>query len=566
MAPEPLPGLPTVTVERDVPCRMADGVTLYADVYRPAEGGPFPVIATSQPYDKTASESNFAFTHPSWYARNGYMVVCQDTRGRYRSEGTFSPFRHEADDFAATIEWAAQLPGSDGRVATYGFSYPGLNQLLAAQRAPAGLVTISPSFTASSPYAEWFYRQGAFSLAFAASWATFLCLDMANRRRDDAAIGALGAALAGIQGLYWVLPLTAFPPLQGGDGEFYRDWLAHPTHDDYWRRFDVDLERVDVPAIHIGGWWDVFLTGTVRTYVELSRRGKAPQKLVIGPWQHMPWRPIGAGPDVGSNVIDDWQLRWYDQFLKGQETGVLDAPVTIYVMGAGWRDLDGWPPSSSQPADWYLHSDGRALASFGDGTLSTEPPGDEPPDLYTYTPGYPAVSAGGHSCCLETAAPMGPADQSVAETSKLVLVYTSAPLERELELIGDVRVTLFAASTAVDTDFTARLCVVDEADRSTNVVEGVVRASYRESLTSPTPIRPGEVYEYRIELGPVGIRIPAGRRLRVDVSSSDFPMWDRNLNTGGPFAVEGPTAAVVATQTVLHDRAHPSRITLPVVR
>jgi putative CocE/NonD family hydrolase len=542
---------------------MADGVTLFSDVYRPAEGGPHPVLAINQPYDKATSESHVAFAHPSWYARHGYMVVCQDTRGRYRSEGTFYPFRHDADDLATTIEWAATLPGSNGRVGTYGFSYPGLSQLLAAQVAPPSLATISPSFTGSSPYAEWFYRQGAFSLAFAASWSTFLGIDAANRREDDAAIGALGAALAGIHGLYWVLPLNAFPPLQGGAAPYYLDWLAHPTHDEYWRQFDADLDRIDVPAIHVGGWWDIFLPGNVRTYSELARRGRAPQKLVIGPWQHMPWRPVGGAAD-GSNVVDDWQLRWFDHFLKGEDTGVLDTPVTVYVMGAGWRDLDGWPPSSSRPVDWYLHSDGRANGSFGDGTLSAEAPGNEPPDLYTYDPGYPVASAGGHSCCLEIAAPVGPADQSAAEGSKIVLVYTSAPLERDLELIGDVRVTLFAASSALDTDFAARLCVVDGTGRSTNLSEGIVRARYRESSTAPTPITPGEVYEYRIELWPVGVRIPAGHRLRLDVTSSDFPQWDRNLNTGGPFAQEGPSAARTATQIVLHDRSHPSRITLPV--
>ncbi len=566
MPAEPLPGLPSVTVERDVSCQMADGVRLFADVYRPAEGGPHPVLLTSQPYDKTAAESNFGFTHPSWYARHGYVVVTQDTRGRYRSEGTLYPFRHEADDVTATIEWAAQLPGADGRVAMYGFSYPGLNQLLAAQRRPSELVTISPAFTGGRVYEEWFYRQGAFGLAFGASWAAYLALDVANRRKDDAAIAGLGAALAGIHGWYWALPLSAFPPLAGGDAPFYFDWLAHPTHDDYWRPYDVDFGSIDVPAIHIGGWWDVFLTGTVNDFLSLQREDRAPQKLVIGPWHHMPWRPLGgATGDVGTNVVDDWQLRWYDYFLKGEDTGLLDSPVTVYVMGSGWRDFDAWPPSSSRPTDWYFHSDGRAMASYGDGTLSTEPPGDEPPDLYVYDPGIPVVSAGGHSCCLETAAPMGPADQRAAEESKLVLCYTSAPLQRDLELIGDVRVTLFAATSAVDTDFTARLCVVDAAGRSTNVQEGIVRASYRESLTSPTPITPGEVYEYRLGLGPVGVRVPAGHHLRVTVSSSDFPQWDRNLNTGGPFAQEGPTAAKAATQAVLHNRDHPSRITLPVV-
>jgi putative CocE/NonD family hydrolase len=545
---------------------MDDGVTLYADVYRPAQGEAHPVVLTSTPYDKAAAQSVDAYAHPSWYARQGYVVACQDCRGRYRSEGTFYPFRNEATDLARTIEWAAKLPGSDGRVATYGFSYAGLNQLLAAQRRPGGLTGICPALTAGRPHDEWFYRQGAFSLAFAAAWTTYLAMDVAARRADDATLGALAAAFGSLPGLYWVLPLNAFPGFSASDARYYFDWLAHPANDEYWRPFEVDYGSIDVPGFHVAGWWDIFLRGSVRAYTTLSSLGKAPQKLLVGPWQHMPWKPVGSAPEGnGSNVVDDWQLRFLDHVLKGRETGIFDSPATVYVMNEGWRDLDGWPSSGSRAVDWYLHSDGRALSSSGDGTLSPEPPQDEPPDLFLSMPGRPVLSAGGHSCCLESVAPMGPADQKDAEGSRLVLVYTSAPLERDLVLIGDAAATLHAASSATDTDFTVRLCVVDLGGRSTNVHEGIVRASYRESSEHPTPIAPGEIYEYRIELGPVGIRVPAGHRLRVDVSSSDFPQFDRNLNSGGPFAEEGPSAARSATQVVLHNRAYPSRITLPVV-
>jgi putative CocE/NonD family hydrolase len=566
MAPEPLPGLPAVTLERDVACRMEDGVTLSVDVYRPADGGPHPVLLTSTPYDKAAAQSVDAYAHPSWYARHGYVVVCQDCRGRYGSEGTFYPFRTEADDLSRTIEWAAKLPGTDNLLATYGFSYAGLNQLLAAQRQPHGLNGICPAFTAGRPYDEWLYTQGAFSLAFAAAWSTYLAVDVAARRADDAALGALAAAFGSLPGLYWVLPLDALPAFTRQDAPFYFDWLAHPTNDEYWRPFEVDFGAIEVPGFHVAGWWDIFLRGSLRAYTTLAARGKAPQKLVIGPWQHMPWKPVGTAPeDVGSNVVDDWQLRFLDHVLKGQETGIFDSPATVFVINEGWRDLDGWPPSASRTVDWYLHSDGRALSSSGDGKLSTEPPQNEPPDLLLYMPGRPVLSAGGHSCCLESVAPMGPADQRAAEGSRLVLVYTSAPLERDLVMIGDVTATLHAASSATDTDFTVRLCVVDAGGQSTNVQEGIVRASHRDSSERPAPIVPGEVYEYRIELGPVGIRVPAGHRLRVVVSSSDFPQWDRNLNSGGPFAREGPSAAKTATQLILHSDAHPSRITLPVV-
>ncbi len=550
-----------VLVEENVPCPMPDGVTLYADVYRPAAAGPLPALLISQPYDKRGAESNVGYAHPSWYARHGYVVVAQDCRGRYRSEGTFVPFVHEAEDLAVTIAWARELPGCDGRVATYGFSYAGLNQLLAAQHGPDGLAAIAPAFTAGSAYHEWFYPGGAFSLAFAATWANYLAIDVADRRGDDAAVGALGAGIASAPGLLWVLPLSAYPPLSGGDAPFYHEWLAHPTHDEYWQRIEVDYDAIDLPGLHVGGWYDSFVRGTIRGFTHLRQAGRAPQKLVVGPWHHMPWAPLaGAGADDGGRVVDDWHLRFFDALLKGADTGVFDAPVTAYVIGDGWRDLDGWPPAGSQPIDWYLHSGGRALSLYGDGTLSREPAADEPPDVFDYDPALPIVSSGGHSCCIEGVVPMGPADQDSIERTHLVLVYTSDPLEHPLELIGDVHVTLFAATSAPDTDFAARLCVVDAGGRSTNLLEGIVRVR-----SLPTRPEPGECGEYRIDLGPVGVRIPAGHRLRVQVGSSDFPQYDRNLNTGGPIGQEGPTAMRAATQVVLHDSSHPSRITLPVV-
>lgn len=567
MSAETLPGTPEITRERDVPLQLPDGVTLYADVYRPAAPGPHHVLLISHPYDKLASESNVAFSHPSWYARQGFVTVAQDCRGRFRSEGEWYPFRHEADDLSATIEWAASLPGTTGTVATYGFSYPGLNQLLAAQRRPRGLAAIAPAFTGARPYEDWFFRQGAFSLAFAAVWSNFLALDTAARRGDDAALAALAGALAAAPDLLWVLPLGAHPALGGGDTPFFHDWLAHPSRDGYWKALEADLSAIALPGLHVGGWWDVFARGTVSDYVALAAAGRAPQKLVMGPWHHMPWRPLGgAGDDVGSPLVDDWHLRFWRHVLDGEETGVFDHPATVYVLNEGWRDLAGWPPPEARPLAWFLHSDGRALSRYGTGTLTTDAPGSEPPDVWAYEPGYVPVSAGGHSCCIEELVPMGPADQEPTERTRLVLVYTSPPLERDLVVIGEAHVVLHAATTAPDTDFSARLCVVDPAGLSTNVLEGIVRARFRESLEQPAPLRPGEVVEYRIELGPLGLRVPAGHRLRLQVGSSDFPQWDRNLNTGGPLGQEPATAMRTAIQTVLHTERYPSRLVLPVVR
>ncbi len=566
MTVEPFPGMPQVTVERDVPCRARDGVTLYADVYRPAEGGPYPVLLMREPYDKNTAQTGSGYNHPSWWARQGWVVVVQDCRGRFRSEGEFYPFVNEARDGYDAVEWAARLPGADGRVAMYGFSYPGATQLLAATERPPSLVAICPGLTASQYYEGWTYNGGAFALAFAANWAAGLALYTAITARDGAGITRLEPALSGSD-WFWHLPLAEPPTLTRADAPYYFDWLEHAAYDGYWREtaIDEDYARIQVPGLHVGGWYDVFLTGTVANFTGLERLAGR-QKLLVGPWQHGPWTPLlGAGPDAAAPAVNEWQLRFLDEIVKGRRTGVFDAPATVYVLGDGWRDLDGWPPSGSRAVEWYLHSGGRANSCQGDGVLSPEPPADEPPDVFVYDPLAPVQSAGGHSCCDDSVTPMGPRSQRGVERWGDTLVYTSSPLADDLDLVGDVRVTLHAASTAVDTDFTARLCLVDPGGESVNLKEGIVRARFRKSLSEPELLTPGRVEEYRISLGPIGARVPAGHRLRLDVTSSDFPQWDGNLNTGGPLGKEGPERAVVATQTVLHSRSHPSRLTLPVV-
>lgn len=564
-----------VTVERDVEAVMRDGTVLRADVYRPPGDAPQPVLLSRSPYDKRAGAPTFGSAHPAWFAARGYVVVVQDTRGRFASEGEFYPFLHEMEDGYDAVEWAAALPGSDGRVAMMGFSYLGATQLLAAVMRPPSLAAIAPAFTASRYHDGWTYDGGALALAFTAYWATLLALDTAKRHHDVAAMQELLAALGSAPDWFWALPLAEYPPLRSGYAPYFFDWLAHPAYDEYWSRWSIDEDygRIEVPALHVGGWYDVFLTGTVRNFVGLRREAgsaeaRRRQKLVVGPWAHMPWSPRGRltaeGPST--NEIDDWHVRFFDEVLKGRESGVFDHPVTAYVLDGDVVHLDDWPPPEAVVEDWYAHSRGRANSKFGDGTLDRTPPGAEPPDIFVYDPGVPIVSLGGHSCCFDSITPMGPADQHAAECSRMMLVYTSEPLTEDLELMGDVSVTLYAASTAVDTDFTARLCVVDETGTSVNLQEGILRTRYRDSGTDPAPLPPGEVVELTIELGPVGARVPAGSRLRLDVSSSDFPQWDRNLNTGGPLFREGPEAALPATQTALHDASHPTRIRLPVLR
>jgi uncharacterized protein len=571
---EKVPGAPGVTVERDVPLKMKDGVTLYSDIYRPEGEGPFPVILIRLPYDKRQAE-NISYSHPSWYARHGYVVVSQDVRGRYGCDGDWYPFLHEASDGVESIAWASQLPGTTGKVGMYGFSYGGATQMLAAVERPKGLAALCPAMTGSQYYEGWTYNHGALQLGFVASWALSLGVHNAARRGDNAAVGAYAAAFAASLDWHWVLPIDIYPPLKAEDTSYFFDWLDHPTYDDYWKRWsiDEDYSRIDTPALHIAGWYDVFLAGTVKNFRGLrsgagSEAARNAQRLIIGPWYHIPWKPLVQenASDASPSIVDDWQLAWFDAHLKGQQLELPESPVRIWLQGEDrWLDLPDWPVPGAKEQRHYLHSGGRANSAYGDGVLAEDRPESEMPDVFTYDPMAPAESEGGHSCCFPKIAPMGPENQEKREQWMSVLVYTTPPLERDLVAIGDARVVLYASTDVRDTDWTARLCVVDEDGVSTNIQEGIVRARFRESLAEPTLLEPHKVYEYTIDLGPVGIRFKAGQRIRLQVSSSDFPQWDRNMNTGAELYREGLAEALTATNVVLHDSEYPSHLVLPVV-
>ncbi len=570
-----LPGQPAITVEYDVPCAMRDGVELRSDVYRPADAstGPWPVLLMRLPYDKTQAE-NLTYAHPSWYARRGYMVVIQDCRGRWASDGEWYPFRDEATDGFDTIAWAAGLPGSSGKVGMYGFSYAGATQLLAATLRPPALTAICPAMTASQYYDNWTYTRGALNLSFVATWANDLAAGVARKRGDAGETGRLMAALGAAPGWLRALPVTAGLPYDRETAPYFYDWLDHPTDDDYWRRWSIeaDFGRIDVPALNVAGWYDVFANGSVRNYAGLRDAGapaaRSGQQLVIGPWYHMPWFSLDApgSEPADHTVVDEWQIAFFDRHLKGIEPGDASDTVRLWLMGEGrWRTFGDWPPAEAMPTAWYLHSAGSANSATGDGVLSAEQPGTEPPDVFTYDPLTPSPSLGGQSCCYPGISPMGPADQGPAESWNSVLTYTTPPMERDLAIAGEASVVLYAATSAVDTDWTARLCTVDPSGRSVNLRAGIVRARFRDSLTEPSLLEPHRVYRYEIDLGPVGAVVPAGHRVRLTVSSSDFPQWDRNLNNGGDLFTGGIADAVVATQTVLHDADHPSCLVLPVL-
>ncbi len=571
-------------VETDVPVPMRDGTTLYADIYRPDGPGPFPVILQRTPYDKTAPLSMNPLD-PLKSARNGYAAVIQDTRGRYSSEGEFYCFRDEINDGYDTVEWAASQPWSTGKVGMYGASYVGATQWLAALARPPHLTTIVPNVTASNYHEGWTYQGGAFELGFNMSW-TLGSLTLANLRNiaSKKTIPPDGGqkliqVVDSMESSFRSLPLKEFPHLKDGLADYYYDWLAHPDYDDYWKQICIEENhsRLSVPAYNIGGWYDIFLGGSIRNYLGMKKEGatevaRSGQRLLIGPWQHsakgtslVGSHYFGVAADALAIDLDGIHFKWFDYWLKGINNGVLDEPpVRIFVMGDNaWRYEQEWPLARAQATRYYFHSQGRANSVNGNGSLSTQSPGEESPDAFLYNPSDPVPTRGGALCCNPYFMANGAFEQGEVELREDVLVYSTPPLEREVEVTGPITVTLWATTSATDTDFTAKLVDVCDHGCARNLTDGIIRSRYRESASSPSPVEPGRVYEYTIDLWATSNVFKQGHRIRVEVSSSNFPRFDRNPNTGRPIAEEGELKP--ALQTILHDARHPSHIMLPIV-
>ena len=562
-----------IVVETDVPVTMRDGVRLACDIWRPASGGPVPALVQRQPYDKRVAQT-YVYDHPAVYARHGYAVVIEDSRGRYASEGEFYPLRLDAEDGYDTIEWCAGQPWCEGRVGSFGFSIPGVNQLLAAALQPPHLAAAVPGFYPGGMYEGFTHVGGTFGLAAVMDWALILAGDAARRKGDTQVLGAIGTAQA--LGGRWpaALSLRDIPFLETPDLlPFLKDYVDHPALDAYWEEWELGprLARIDVPCLHVSGWYDSFIPQTMAAYEALSAAGRAEHRLIVGPWYHIPWTQQVGEIDFGDeakNAISVYERAWFDAWLKDDRSG-LEAlpPVRLFVTGENrWHDADAWPLAGAGSERWYLHSAGRANSLSGDGTLDREAPGDEAPDFFVYNPFDPVPSLGGHSCCLPATAPMGPMDQRPVEYRNDVLVYSSAPLEAPLFAAGFVTARLSAATSAADTDFTVKLCDVEPGGRSINLFEGVIRGRFREGRAAEVPLEPHRVYAFSVDVGVICHLFRAGHRVRVEVSSSNYPAFERNPNTGGPIGAEHAFDLRPAHQTLFHDGARPSFIDLPVVR
>ncbi len=597
------PDYPGVTCET-VMVPMRDGTLLATDRYSPTAAGKYPVILLRDPYTRGFGGGCFngiggaglgPGTSLAIFAQNGYVALVQEVRGTNRSQGAFREMVQEAQDGYDAVEWAGTQPWSTGKVGTTSGSYLGLVQWQAAIHAPPHLAAIAPMITASDYHDNWTYVNGVFDLWFGMSWPPGWVTDQLIR-----ALQATGAPQSEIDGRVaawndsvnanlasswvWQLPLTGFDKFTALAPYFY-DWVDHPNYDAFWAALDVETrwKDVQVPALINSAWYDIFQVGALRNFAGMKTFGGTPEarrgtKLVVGAYGHAGDSGTPTfGSDDGNGLILPVaaQLPFFDRYLKGLHNGWEGGPnVRLYVLvppdagnaGTGfWVSGDSYPLPGTRTGTMFLSSRGHANSSRGDGQLVDDVPryAGTAPDRFDYDPRNPVPTVGGNMCCNAVLLADGAQDQTQVELRDDVLVYTSAPLDRDLAVIGPVEASVWATSSARDTDFTAKLVDVHPDGASHNVLDRIVRARFRDgSKSSPSLIEPGKAYEYGILLGNAGTVFRRGHRIRLEISSSSFPHYDRNLNTG--LVNEWTSEIEVAHQTILHDRQHPSRLLLPV--
>jgi putative CocE/NonD family hydrolase len=564
-----------VVVDDDVKVKMHDGVELSVDVYRPAGAGKHPTIVVRTPYKKELNE-----LQGRYFAKRGYAYVVQDVRGRFASGGAWAPFVNEKRDGYETIEWAASQPWSTGKVGTIGGSYLGWVQYLAAVEKPPHLVTLIPNVAPPDPLYNIPYEYGAFFMLGSLWWADVVA--------TGAAADLSGAALQKIGDKKYSRLLAGLPVIDldevalGGKNQHWRAWIAHPTADAYWAgaSYLESLSRVDLPVFIQSGWFDGDGIGSKLAYARLAARARKPLKLVLGPWGHTDTanRRHGNrdfGPEAVAIDLSREYLRWFDHWLKGVDNGIDKEPlVSVFAMGSNrWLRGNHYPLEGTVLEKWHLASGGQANGLGGDGKLRREPPSGADRDTYTYDPGDPTPEPSyyeeperkpGEVVSREEADRAREAhhDQVLA-SRRDILVYASEPMAEDTTFAGPISAVLYASTTAKDTDWFVTLVEVDAAGKTFELVQGRLRARYRASMARPTLLTPGKIEKYTLDLWQTGITVKKGDRLRVEIASAAFPVWSRNLNTGGHNETE--TAHVPATQAILHSPAYPSHVLLPKV-
>jgi hypothetical protein len=549
----PSPATYGVRTETGVRVRMRDGVPLAVTIYRPDAPGKFPVILERTPYNR---QNSFQGT---FYARRGYAYVVQDVRGKFDSGGTWTPFVNEAKDGADTIDWCAAQPWSTGDVGMIGASYEAYAEWMAAREKNPHLKCLIPEVSPSDPFFNIPYAYGAVFLYPSLWWAAIV---EGNKMQTPRNLPDFKA--------FSTLPLRNVDrALFGHHIPFVQQWLSHSSNDGYWQQASFEpqiAELPPLPVLHISGWFDGDGIGTKRNYAAMIAAGQRNQKLIYGPWGHALDATTRLGDhDFGAGSYRDLDticLRWFDRWLKGVANGIdQEPPVDAFLMGSNvWQPYPAWPPPTAQMQRWYLHSSGHANGSSGDGTIAAVAAIHEAADHYTYDPAHPLIPAS-----LQNYVKTGvlSTDESTDARRPDVLAYTSAPLAKDLAVAGPISFHVAAKTSGKDTDWIVSLLDVGPDGKPFGLCTGVIRARFRNSFSKPVLLSPGEIADYTIDLWATGNVFLRGHRIRVEVTSSMFPIYDRNLNTGEDIATG--TRMIIAHQTVLHDSGHESYVTLPVV-
>lgn len=556
---------------------LRDGVRVSADVYLPLADGPWPTIVQWTPYESVRDRF---IAWGVWFAKRGYAAVVIDVRGRYESEGEFVAWTGDGQDAYDTVDWITAQPWSDGTLGTWGRSYGAIIQWQLARLRHPAIRCMAPQVISDDYFGDCHYLGGAFQLALSVGaaliWNSSLSIVTGAAARDTVFNDRVLKHL----------PLeTLDEAALGRPIETWKNWMRHQTYDDYWRSVDHReiYQHVDVPMLQQGGWFDAYPGSTMRQWQGLREKAATAharnnQRVLMGPWSHEEesGRTIGDldfGPEAES-VVRQHELRFYDHWLKGNDTGMTaEPPLALFTMGTNvWRHVHEWPLPDTAYVPWYLHSGGAAQTVNGDGVLSTaRPTGEEPSDAYISDPLDPVPTVGGNNSVAtmmqNSSIPVGPgpSDQAPIERRSDVLVYTSAVLSEDLDVTGPLEAVIYAASEARDCDFMVRLADVHPDGRSIFVAEGIIRARHRNGLDRSELLEPGKIEEYRIRCYPTSMVFRRGHRLRVTVASSSFPRISRNLQSGGNIATDTAADAVVARQTVFHTALYPSHLLLPVV-
>lgn len=572
-------------IERGVMVPMRDGVKLAADIYRPDDSEKHPVlIETIMMSRNNANMIGGMLFNPLMMVDDGYVCIVFEARGREKSEGKWTPWLDDINDGYDKVEWAAVQSWSDGNVGVYGNCHAEYPVLAAAVANPPHLKAGLAYMGASNPHSGWMYTGGAFELSFNLVWSLVMAMQPEGQDVDPARIQEVWGKIGQLRaedplGHTWYLPLVDLLSTDKGTAApWWQLYLNHPAYDEYWKSVDL-LPRVDqikAPILHITGWYDMMLRGHMDLNDALKANGdpqvKDKHRLIIGPWDHDAYYNQHSsfagerdfGTPTGPALVAPAASQWFDRWLKGKETPFMPTNgVRYFNMGTKeWKEASSWPPASTK-VDYYLHSGGRANTRSGDGALFTESPDAEPADSYVYDPLNPVPTMGGRT--LLTVWHGGVMNQAGIEERDDVLCYTTPRLNTPVSIAGPVTVTLYASSSAPDTDFTAKLVDVEPDGYCANIAEGILRARYRHGMDHEEFLEPGQVEKFEIDLWDASHTFRAGHRMRLEISSSNFPRFDRNLNSKVTPALGTIDDIRKAVQQVYHSGQYASRLTLPVV-